>query len=116
MIIACKAVEFEKQRYSIVEAVIIAYDCDEYNSEKIKSTDFFKSDVFALCQAMNNIQFNTQFSSYSVEVTDQICVTGICDFLDYHLFGIYRVNDSFFIHLRYYARPNNENLLNCFNL
>ena len=110
LIIACEAVEFVGQRHSTGEAVIITYDCDNYVFGKIRSACFFfKSDVFVLCQVLNIIEFNTHFNSYYVEVTDQICVRRIFDFLDYHPLGIYKVNDSFFIPMRYYVRPNNEN-------
>ena len=59
LIIACKAVEFEGQRYSTGEVVIITYDCDECVFGKIRSVCFFESDVFVLCQVLNIILFNT---------------------------------------------------------
>ena len=48
LIIACKAVEFEGQRYSTREAVIITYDSDDYVFGKIRSVCFFKLDLFVL--------------------------------------------------------------------
>ena len=36
------AVEFEGQRYSTGEAVIITYDCDDYVSGKVRSVRLFQ--------------------------------------------------------------------------
>ena len=77
----CKVVEFEGQRYSTGEAVIITYDCDDYVFGKVRSACFFKLDIFVLCQVSNIIQFNTHYNSYFVGVAGQIWVRRIYDLL-----------------------------------
>lgn len=67
-----------------------------------------KSDVFLISNILNVVQFNTHFNAYSVEVSGQICIKKICDLLDCHSLGFYEVNNAFFVNLKYYIRPDND--------
>ena len=108
LIYTSKAVYFEGQPYSAGEVVIISYEQDNHVFEKIRTVCFFKSDVFLVSDILNIIQFNTNFNAYSVEVTGQICIKKIGDLLDCHPLGFYEVNNAFFVNLKYYVRPGND--------
>ena len=87
--------------YFVNDIVMLEIKNDNYVFGKIQKLFFIRDIVYVLCEEFHVAAFNTHFHAYDVVATGIYVLIKLTELLDYHVLGIYEIEQLMLIPLKH---------------
>ena len=104
IILCAKAVTLQGCKYSENEAVILSYTNEQYEFGLVYRILHILNEVYLICRKIDCF-YNHHYHAYEVSnIQTGFISTNIEQLLDYHVLGVYKIENKLLITMKYYVK------------